>query len=173
MHKYAKPPLITSSYNISSLQVDSMLKSGSRPFSWNKAYNNGIALDVTVEVPPIVVNEVIIINKVYLDFVKQPFSYIELTSTTAHIKTLVIKYIPEGWIYVFVNGVHNVIISPLTDSELYNSNNNHTLPGGSMSIVHIRPSVTSILNSTKKRYNNTNYSKVDNTVKAVTSIQLS
>lgn len=177
MHKTAVPPPITSSMKLQSLQVDGILNGGIPPaYSWNDVYNEGVALDLTA---PTVANPIVSTlididtSPVYIDYTTQPFNYIELTSTDGvNVKPLAIRFIPTVWIYVYVNSTNDQIISPQTPyTSVFDPSNNYTLPAGSLSLVHIKPSYTSIMRTTGEPHDNP-YSPVNNEQIAVSSIQL-
>lgn len=177
MYKNATPPLITKTENISSLQVDGQFKGNNAPFSWNEKYNGGVALNVTgrTVVDPdnpffISLDEA----PIFINYQEQPFNYIELTSTVNIIRPLAINFIPTTWIYVYANSPNPLIISPQTPgSSTFDSSNNYTLPAGSLSLVHIKPSVTSVrLSKGAAEDQNTSYTEVENDQITVSSIQL-
>lgn len=176
MYKQAAPPLLGKSENISSLQVDGLFKGSSGGFNWNEKYNQGDAYDVTGQIlpdPNFPLLSITDIDPVYINYQEQPFNYIELTATQNIIRPLAINYIPTVLLYVYVNAPYNLIISPQTpNSSTFDATNNYTLPANSLSLVHVKPSVTSVLRSSGESQDQMSYTTLENEQITVSSIQL-
>jgi hypothetical protein len=133
-YKYASPPLISSDNRYKSLQINNLLQSHSPALSWNDTYNNGDVLELGV------------VNNYIIDYQKQPFNYIEVTSSAdlSSTKPLEIRNIPQTWITVNNKSNFDVTISPQVDGGSFDSSNNYTLLFLKKYLLSIKPNPKSV-----------------------------
>jgi hypothetical protein len=160
MHKNAKPPLINSTQNYDSIQIDGLFKGGSPALSWNDKYNNGDVLDASGFV-------VTTANNIIIDYYKQPFNYIEIGSSSSNTNVVQINNCPPMWWYVYnTSATVDIIISPQINGvespeatlsifgtgAPFDPTNNYVIPANSYNLVAIVPGnpplVTSLRNPT-------------------------
>jgi hypothetical protein len=141
---FPQGPLLGGSETYQSLEIGRLHKGGTPSVSWNDGYNSGNTLDI----PDSTTNP-----DIFIDYVKQPFSFIEISTTfLLPVKVIIQNCPPTLWL-VQNSGLIPIIISPQINSKQtypdasYDPTNDYTVSPQSHLFMTINPGIPPLENS--------------------------